>query len=47
MLQQGIGENIMRGCLSISVINLMRQNIDVQIACDQVIKEHTQRLRKA
>ena len=42
----GIGENIMRGCLSISVVNLMRTGIDVQTACEQVISEHSERLKK-
>ena len=42
----GIGENIMRGCLSTSVVNLMRTGIDVQTACEQVISEHSERLKK-
>lgn len=42
----GIGENIMRGCLSISVVNLMKTGVDVQTACEQVITEHSEKLKK-
>lgn len=40
----GIGENIMRGCLSFNVVTLLRMKIDVQTACEQVINEHIARL---
>ena len=36
----GIGENIMRGCLSYHVVSLMKSGLDVQQACTKALLEH-------
>ncbi|MEA5027190.1 MAG: N(4)-(beta-N-acetylglucosaminyl)-L-asparaginase [Erysipelotrichaceae bacterium] len=42
----GIGENIMRGCLSFNVVAYMRQGLAVQKACTRALNEHCERLKK-
>lgn len=39
----GVGEDIMKGCLSISIINRMKLKQDIQSSCENAIKEHTER----
>ena len=39
----GVGEDIMKGCLSISIINRMKLKQDIQSSCEDAIKEHTER----
>ena len=43
----GLGEDIMRGCLSIRIVEKMKEGILPQEACEQVLKEHLQRLQLA
>lgn len=42
----GLGEDIMRGCLSIRILNKIQEGINVQTACDQVLDDHIQRMKK-
>ncbi len=41
----GVGEDIMKGCLSISILNRMRLGESVQEACEKALKEHHLRLK--
>lgn len=41
----GVGEDIMKGCLSISIINRMKMGEDVQSACENALKEHINRFK--
>lgn len=41
----GVGEDIMKGCLSISIINNMKMGQDVQSACENALKDHVNRLK--
>lgn len=41
----GVGEDIMKGCLSISIINRMKIGEDVQSACENALKEHINRFK--
>ena len=43
----GLGEDIMRGCLSIRVVDLMRAGVCVQDALIQVLDAHSKRLERA
>lgn len=43
----GLGEDIMRGCLSIRLLDLVKAGIDVQKACDTVLDDHIKRMEKA
>jgi len=36
----GLGEDIMKGCLSYEIVRLMKQGMPVQIACETAIREH-------
>ena len=41
----GLGEDIMRGCLSVRVVDLMRAGIAVQDALIQVLDTHMARMK--
>ena len=41
----GVGEDIMKGCLSISIVNRMKMGEDVQTACENSIKDHIERFK--
>lgn len=43
----GLGEDIMRGCLSIRLLDLVQAGMDVQKACDYVLDEHMKRMKRA
>lgn len=43
----GVGEEIMRGCLSMAVIELMRQGFAVQEACEVALERHRRRIEQA
>lgn len=43
----GLGEDIMRGCLSVRVVDLMRAGIAVQDALIQVLDTHMARMKQA
>ncbi len=40
----GIGEDIMRGCLSISTVNYMRQGLNAQQACEKALFTYLERV---
>lgn len=40
----GVGEEIMKGCLSFSIVEKMRNGMDVQTACTTVLSAHLKRL---
>ena len=40
----GVGEDIMRGCLSISVVNYMKQGLDAQKACERALFTYLERV---
>ena len=40
----GLGEDIMRGCLSFNVVALMKQGVSAQAACERVLKAHQERM---
>lgn len=42
----GVGEDIMRGCLSAGIIGLLKQGIPVQTACEHVLLNHHNKLCK-
>lgn len=42
----GVGEDIMKGCLSFAVVERLRLGMDVQQACDTVLQEHIKRLAR-
>lgn len=39
----GVGEDIMKGCLSFSIVEKMRNGIDPQTACETALQQHLQR----
>jgi len=43
----GVGEDIMKGCLSFSIVDRLRQGIDVQDACKSALEEHIARLHRS
>lgn len=43
----GIGENIMRGCLSYHVVSLMKSGLTVQQACNKALIEHIELLTRS
>lgn len=43
----GLGEDIMRGCLSIRLLDLIKGGLKVQEACDTVLDEHIKRMKRA
>lgn len=43
----GLGEDIMRGCLSIRIVDRLASGIKVQEAVDRVLDEHIDRMQKA
>lgn len=43
----GNGEDVMRGCLSFSVVSYMKSGMDVQKACETALFEHLDRLKTA
>ncbi len=42
----GVGEDIMKGCLSYGIVEKMRQGMDVQRACEVVLDEHLKRFER-
>lgn len=42
----GVGEDIMKGCLSFSIVDRMKQGMDVQQACESALRDHVERLRR-
>lgn len=40
----GVGEDIMRGCLSIAVVNYIRQGLDAQKACEKALFTYLERV---
>lgn len=42
----GVGEDIMKGCLSHSVVELLEQGADVQTACETALERHLGRLSR-
>lgn len=36
----GVGEDIMKGCLSYEIVNLMSSGMSPQLACEKALKEH-------
>lgn len=42
----GVGEDIMKGCLSFAIVERLRMGIDVQTACELVLSEHIARLNR-
>ncbi len=40
----GVGEDIMRGCLSISVVNYIRQGLEAQKACEKALFTYLERV---
>jgi isoaspartyl peptidase/L-asparaginase-like protein (Ntn-hydrolase superfamily) len=42
----GVGEDIMKGCLSYSITGLMHQGVDVQTACVTTLDNHLNRLTR-
>lgn len=40
----GVGEDIMRGCLSIAVVNYMKQGFDAQKACEKALFTYLERV---
>ena len=36
----GVGEDIMKGCLSYEIVRLLKQGVPVQNACEQAMQEH-------
>ncbi len=42
----GVGEDIMRGCLSFAIVEKMAEGYSAQKACEVVLKRHLERLRK-
>ena len=43
----GNGEDVMRGCLSLSVVTHMKMGMDVQQACETALAQHLERLATA
>ena len=43
----GVGEDIMKGCLSFSVVEKLRQGVPVQQACETALREHMERLGRS
>lgn len=43
----GLGEDIMRGCLSIRLLDLVQNGMDIQSACDRILDEHIKRMERA
>lgn len=43
----GLGEDIMRGCLSIRILELIKAGTPVQIACDRILDEHMKRMERS
>lgn len=43
----GVGEDIMKGCLSFSIVDRLRQGIDVQDACRSALEDHIARLHRS
>ncbi len=43
----GLGEDIMRGCLSIQILSQIKNGMDVQSACDQVLDDHIARMKRS
>ena len=43
----GNGEDVMRGCLSFSVVSFIKAGMDVQKACETALFEHLDRLKTA
>lgn len=43
----GLGEDIMRGCLSIRIVDCMANGFDVQHAVDHVLDAHSKRMKEA
>ena len=41
----GMGEDIMKGCLSIMIVNAMRNGLSVQSACEEVLNNHCKRMQ--
>ena len=39
----GVGEDIMKGCLSFSIVEKMRNGMDPQTACETALQQHLQR----
>lgn len=42
----GVGEDIMKGCLSIEIVNRMRNHETAQEACENALKQHYQRMNQ-
>lgn len=42
----GMGEDIMKGCLSFSIVEKMRNGMNVQEACEKALREHWRRLER-
>lgn len=43
----GVGEDIMKGCLSFSIVEKMKAGIPVQEACEKALTEHIARLERS
>lgn len=43
----GVGEDIMKGCLSFSIVERMRNGMDVQSACETAMSDHVSRLKRS
>lgn len=42
----GVGEDIMKGCLSYTIVERMRCGMEVQSACETVLKDHLARMER-
>lgn len=42
----GVGEDIMKGCLSFAIVERIRMGLDVQAACETVLEEHLNRMER-
>ena len=42
----GLGEDLMKGCLSYEIVRLMKEGLTPQVACDQAVYEFSDRLTK-
>lgn len=42
----GVGEDIMKGCLSFSIVERMKGGMDVQTACETALTDHISRLKR-
>lgn len=43
----GVGEDIMKGCLSFAIIEKIKNHVPVQQACEEVLKGHIARLKRS